>query len=306
VARLMTDTQYSLAIGADVAIWTPGDGCPRGWVLVAPGGRTPGAASSPPPDFTQMLAEGGLGVLLPGQSMDAALLVALAREMGTRWGAPRVIVGIAEDAAAALEATQRLASVRAVVTVGAVRSATHQLLDTAQPPREALLEGADHFFLREGDLEGAAMLLLAWAHRHLPKEGSILETTAWTGSRGFRTAVGVRGHRLWADEPTPLGGTDLGPTPFELVWAGLAACTTITLRMYADRKGWPLEDIGVRIEPIREGRQVRARRILTLTGDLDAAQRARLAEIADRCPVHRSLEHGIPVTTEPARPGHES
>jgi uncharacterized OsmC-like protein len=302
VERFVAENLYSLALGADVHLLRPeGESRARGWILMAPGSPRDGA-SLPPPTLPQMLAEGGLGVVLPAEPLAAGTLVALAREMGTRWGAPDGIVGLADGAAAALEASQRLASVRVVATVGAVRAVTAQLVAAATPPQSALLEAADHFFLREGDEVGAAMFVLAWADRHLVSRVASPQPTAWTGSTGYRTRVGVRDHRLWSDEPVSLGGTDLGPTPFELVWAGLAACTTITLRMYADRKGWPLEDIGVRIEPVREGRDIRARRILSLRGDLDAEQRDRLAEIADRCPVHRALEHGVPVTTERDEP----
>lgn len=299
---IQTIREFTLAENLGVDVILPAGGRARGWVLVVPGDDHPGDDHPEPgptraPAFARMLAEGGLGVLLPEHRADPATLVSLAREMATRWGAPSMMIGLATGAAAALEVSQRLASVRAVVTVGAVRSGTDQLLASAVAPQEALLDAADHFFLREGDLEGAALLLLTWANRHLPADPGQVQTTAWTGATGYRTAVAVRNHHIYADEPIDLGGTDLGPTPFELVWAGLAACTTITLRMYADRKGWPLEEIGVEIEPFREGREVRARRILTLAGDLDEEQRARLAEIADRCPVHRSMEHGIPVTT---------
>ena len=100
------------------------------------------------------------------------------------------------------------------------------------------------------------------------------------------------------DEPVQLGGTDEGPTPFELLWASLAACTTITLRMYADRKEWPLEDIQVRIRHTREAGRDHVVRELRLDGPLDAEQRQRLVEIADRCPVHRTMERGVEITTE--------
>jgi putative redox protein len=129
---------------------------------------------------------------------------------------------------------------------------------------------------------------------------------ARTGAAGFETTVRIRQHDLRIDEPAAQGGADTGPTPSELVAAALASCTTITLRMYADRKGWPLEavEVGIdrRIEPGARSPGGRARpryvRTLRLTGPLDESQVARLLDIADRCPVHRQLAGGSDITTE--------
>ncbi len=122
----------------------------------------------------------------------------------------------------------------------------------------------------------------------------------------FTTNVRVRGFDLVLDEPEALGGADEGPTPGELVAAALAACTTITLRMYADRKGWPLEAVEARVD-----RQVDVgatgvgthatphyRLSVDLKGPLDEAQLARLRQVVDRCPVHRQLAGGTQITTE--------
>ena len=134
--------------------------------------------------------------------------------------------------------------------------------------------------------------------------------TVHTPKKGFRTGIGIRQHTLVADEPESVGGTDEGPTPYDLLGAALGSCTAMTLRMYADRKGWPLRGITVHVEHERvhaddcahcesaEGRIDRLRRTLTLDGDLDDAQRARLTEIADRCPVHRTLQSEILITTD--------
>jgi putative redox protein len=116
----------------------------------------------------------------------------------------------------------------------------------------------------------------------------------------FRASVAVGPHLLAADEPAAAGGGDAGPAPFELLAAALGACTTMTLRMYADRKGWPLREVAVTVERVRrEGAAPEnlLRRRVRLEGDLDAGQRARLLEIAGKCPVHRALEGGVAVET---------
>ena len=122
------------------------------------------------------------------------------------------------------------------------------------------------------------------------------------GPSGYRTVVRVGPHLVVADEPTAVGGGDTGPTPLELVAAALAGCISITLRMVAQRKGWPLEgvnaDVMVSKEAI-EGARPRDRFDvqLRLNGPLDAAMRSELARIAGRCPVHRILAHGTTVET---------
>ena len=134
---------------------------------------------------------------------------------------------------------------------------------------------------------------------------------ARAGASGFRIELETRGHRLTADEPLPLGGTDAGPTPYELLLAALGSCSAMTIRMYADRKGWPLEEVVVLL---RQGRPHepdcescatdavgvgRIERRVELTGPLSAEQRARLLQIADRCPVKQTLERGISIETIP-------
>lgn len=120
-------------------------------------------------------------------------------------------------------------------------------------------------------------------------------------------------HRLLADEPTELGGSDAGPNPYELLLMSLGACTAMTLRLYARRKQWPLERVAVRLSHSRihavdcaecetkTGFVDRIEREIELAGPLDATQRARLLEIADMCPVHRTLTHEISIRTKLAK-----
>lgn len=123
---------------------------------------------------------------------------------------------------------------------------------------------------------------------------------------GYRTDVTARSHRLTTDEPTALGGTDEGMNPLELFLASIGACMAMTMRMYADRKGWPLTAARVHLRraPVRAdpnlalhmaGTQqvTELERVIELDGALDDAQRARIVEIAERCPVKRTIEAGI-------------
>ncbi len=126
---------------------------------------------------------------------------------------------------------------------------------------------------------------------------------------GLRQDIEAGRHHLVSDEPVGLGGMDDGPTPYDLLTAALGSCTAMTLQIYAQRKGWPLEAIEVRLShakihardcadcETKEGRIDRIEREIVLQGALDAAQRARLLEIADRCPVHRTLTSEIEIST---------
>jgi putative redox protein len=119
-----------------------------------------------------------------------------------------------------------------------------------------------------------------------------------SGKLGQDIAIGT--HTLRVDEPADKGGDDTGPAPHELLLAALGSCTAITLKMYADRKGWPLRDVQVKLTGgAGEGRYAITRQ-LTLVGELDADQRQRLVEIAGKCPVHRTLTGEVAITTTEA------
>ncbi len=196
-------------------------------------------------------------------------------------------------------------------------SNAERIYRAARHPKSFLsLDRANHLLTDSSDSQYVGLVLAAWADRYLAGrddapalpiagEGSVVTRTA---SGGFQTEIRAGRHSLRADEPIRVGGTDRGPTPYDLLLAGLGACTSMTLRMYADRKGWPLEAAQVRLEHSREhladcaecekGAQIDViQRSLSLEGPLDDAQRRRLIEIAERCPVHRTLERGARIST---------
>ena len=148
----------------------------------------------------------------------------------------------------------------------------------------------------------------------MERDAAATDPGRWVSARverGFRIEVDARSHELTADEPIALGGTDEGMTPYELLLASLSSCMAMTMRMYAERKGWPLEgaSIQLRTAPARDpdlevrtggARSVtRIERRIELFGALADEQRARLIEIADRCPVKRNLEAGLQVVGAP-------
>lgn len=140
------------------------------------------------------------------------------------------------------------------------------------------------------------------------------EVEVRVGGSGFRAEISTRGHTMVADEPASLGGTGTGPTPYDYLAAALGACTAMTLRMYADRRGWPLDAVTVRVthsrvhetdcehcatEPVGVDQLARS---IELVGDLTEQQRAGLLRIADRCPVGQSLARGVRIVPAPTQP----
>lgn len=114
----------------------------------------------------------------------------------------------------------------------------------------------------------------------------------------YQVHIDADGHAITADEPARVGGSGSGPAPYDLLLASLAACTSITLRMYAERKDWPLEGLAIDLSFSRLDDTARIDRRITVTGPLSDEQRARLAEIAERTPVTLTLKNGVPIATE--------
>ena len=207
-------------------------------------------------------------------------------------------------------------------TVG-IDNASH-IFTTARHPKSFIsLAGADHLVSRPSDAAYVASVIAAWAERYLDmaadapatddtEPGTVLVRETRRGQ--FQQEIITGRHRLMADEPVQVGGMDSGPGPYDLLLAALGACTAMTLRLYAERKQLPLRRTQVRLRhdkihaadcadcETKEGMVDRIERAITLEGDLDAGQRARLMEIADKCPVHRTLESEIDIRTveEPA------
>jgi putative redox protein len=180
------------------------------------------------------------------------------------------------------------------------------IFQAAQHPKSFIsLDDADHLLLRSQD-DYAATLIAAWSSRFLPAvdaemmESGMGATAQDSGVGRLQLKMSTGGARFLADEPVAAGGLGSGPTPYDLLCAALAACTAMTLRLYAAQKGWESPRLRVVVEHAkikdRAPADVFSRRI-AIEGDFDAAQRARLLEIAGRCPVHRTLEQGASVET---------
>jgi len=186
------------------------------------------------------------------------------------------------------------------------------LFEMAKHPKSFIsLDGAGHLLPKEEDSRYAGKIISTWALRYLPQaEKSDLETNLQVltriGKEKYITEIKAGRHSCLADEPREFGGRDAGPSPYDLLIAALGACTSMTLRMYADIKEWPLEEVRVHLKydkihaadcrqcEQKEGGKIDfIQRDIELEGDLDEKQRQRLLEIANRCPVHKTLTKGV-------------
>lgn len=207
-------------------------------------------------------------------------------------------------------------------TVGVEHAAA--IFERARHPKSFVsLDRADHLLTDPIEAEFAAAMIGAWAGRYLDDESGAAPAprptaqvvVAETTQGPFLNHVVAGPHRGLADEPVSVGGFDAGPAPFDFLAMGLGACTSMTLRMYANRKSLPLERVTVEVAHERvpsteaeraegAGKQVdQFTRVIQLEGDLDDEARTRLHQIADRCPVHRTLESKARITTSLAERG---
>jgi putative redox protein len=116
-------------------------------------------------------------------------------------------------------------------------------------------------------------------------------------TQGFKTTITVREFTFTADEPVDAGGENAGPKPTELLAAALGACTSITMKLYAQRKGWDVRQVDVVVDVAWQAKPQTVKRAIKIDGNLDEAQRARLMQIADACPVHKLIANSVEVTT---------
>lgn len=187
-----------------------------------------------------------------------------------------------------------------------IENATRVFLAARHPKSFVSLDKVDHLLTGAGDAEHAAQLIAAWAAPYMPRpeptrdQGDADVVAEETGAGRFQVAIQAGGIRFLADEPAAVGGLGSGPTPYDLLSAGLAACTTMTLRLYADQKGWEIGRIRTAVGHAKRKGEIPAdlfTRRIDFDGTVDAERRARLLEIADRCPVHRTLESTARVET---------
>ena len=193
-----------------------------------------------------------------------------------------------------------------------------QFYKTAKHPKSFIsLEPADHLLSNKQDSLYAADMIASWAKRYLDMPGrrdmqkdvEDNRVTVRTSADGFRTDMFVGDHALVADEPKKFGGTNQGPSPYDYLQAALGACTSMTLRMYAEKKAWPLHSCVVRLhyEKVHavdcsdcdnpQNKIDRFVREIELMGPLNPEQCQKLLEIADKCPVHRTLANQVTIET---------
>jgi len=274
-------------------------------------------------------------------------IVAAADALHARYPVPVLLVGHSLGGAAALAAAGRISEAAGVATIGAPFEAEHaaqigsmkkalvlfhspqdnvvgidnarMIYEAARHPKSFVsLDGADHLLGRRSDARYVAQVLAAWAGRYLreqpaeetPEDTPEGEVIVEGKTSSFLQRIQARHLTFAADEPVDKGGSNLGPNPYELLLAGLGACTSMTLKMYAGRKEWPLEAVRVTLRHNHvhakdcedcdkdTGMIDLIEKKLELEGDLSEEQRERLLAISARCPVHRTLLNEIKIRSE--------
>jgi putative redox protein len=206
-------------------------------------------------------------------------------------------------------------------TVG-IDNATRIFVTAKHPKSFVSLAGANHLLDERRDAAYVADVIAAWAERYLdpvmPEQAAVtgeaprMVMVRETRNSKFQQTISIGPHHMLADEPVVAGGEDSGPGPYDYVLAGLGACTSMTMRLYADRKSLPLERTTVTLKHskihavdcaecgTKAGMLDRIDLVIAMEGDLDAEQRKRLLEIADKCPVHRTLTSEVHIVTRAA------
>lgn len=198
-----------------------------------------------------------------------------------------------------------------------IDNAAEIFMAARHPKSFVSLDGADHLLSKAEDSVYIGGVIAGWAKRYIPfgeeeKPETQLQVVARLESEDmFTTHIKAGKHYLIGDEPESSGGNDFGPNPYDFVSAGLASCTAMTLRMYADRKKWNVEEVSVHVEHNKvhaedcgacensdAGKIDRFTRVIELKGDLDEKQKQRLIEIANKCPVHKTLRSDIDIETK--------
>lgn len=199
-------------------------------------------------------------------------------------------------------------------TVG-IENAEEIYVAARHPKSFVTLDGADHLLMKKEDSIYVGSVIATWAKRYIsiPKIDTVATTHQAVASLdaedGFTTQMTVGSHTMMADEPVSYGGNDFGPSPYEFVSAGLSACTAMTVQMYVKRKGWDLQNIEVHTSHTKVAKQIvengeqkeikvdTFNREIKLKGNLDDKQIQRMLQIADKCPVHKTLHSAIEVVT---------
>jgi len=192
-----------------------------------------------------------------------------------------------------------------------------KIYSAARHPKSFIsLDGADHLLSKKTDSLYAGKMIAAWVEKYLESNQTGItlksrsQVAVQTDHESFTTQIKAGTHRFLADEPEEVGGNNLGPNPYDLLTAGLGACTSMTLHMYAKRKKWPLEDVIVHLDHHKDYSKDcedceksstkidHFTRTIELKGELDEKQQQRLLEIADKCPVHKTLHAEVKVISQ--------